>query len=92
MPITKLQTNLHSLIRAFVIHYQENCDSETLLHSKFYNLASLCILADWLESYKVANSEDRFSCDKAHSIHNLIPDNSKYLLKDIQCIVESFQD
>ena len=87
MPITKVQTNPHSLIRAFVIHYLKNCDSGTLLHLKFHNLAGLCILAGWFESYKVANPEDRFSSDKAHSTHNLIPDNSKYLLKDIQCIV-----
>ena len=92
MLITKVQTNLHGFIRAFVIHYQENSDSETVLHSNFYILACFCILAGWFESYKVANPEVRFSCDKAHSIHNIIPDNSKYLLKDIQCIVESFQD
>ena len=56
----------HSLISAFVVRCLDSI-IPLLAISKISRLASFRSLAGWFESYLVANLEDRFSHDEAHS-------------------------
>ena len=60
-----------SLIRGFVVCFLDSMILLSFYIKNFKALASLCCLADPLESKLVANPEDRFSHDEAHILTQL---------------------
>ena len=76
----------HSVISAFVVSCLDNAPSFYI--QNFKPLPSFCGCAGRFESYLVANTEDRFSCDMAHfkkdfNVHKLI----SFIFQNIQKIL-----
>ena len=65
----KVQTILHILISAFVIHFLESAITLHLQHAKFFNiLAGPCSKVSWFGPFMDTKPEDRFFGDEAHLV------------------------